>query len=56
MMLTPPVRRSTPGFNELNVSPQRVEIEFDENIKIESPTEKVIITPTENYAYYSFSR
>ena len=41
----PVVRNSTPGFNELNVSPQRVEIEFDENIKIESPTEKVIITP-----------
>ena len=41
----PVVRRSTPSFNELNVSPQRVEIEFDENIKIESPTEKVIITP-----------
>lgn len=41
----PVVRNSTPSFNALNVSPQRVEIEFDENIKIESPTEKVIITP-----------
>ena len=41
----PVVRGSTPGFNALNESPQRVEIEFDENIKIESPTEKVIITP-----------
>jgi hypothetical protein len=41
----PVVRNSAPDFNALNVSPQRVEIEFDENIKIESPTEKVIITP-----------
>ena len=41
----PVVRGSTPGFNALNEFPQRVEIEFDENIKIESPTEKVIITP-----------
>lgn len=41
----PVVRGSMPDFNALNVSPQRVEIEFDENIKIESPTEKVIITP-----------
>ena len=41
----PVVRSSTPDFNALNVSPQRVEIEFDENIKIESPSEKVIITP-----------
>ena len=29
----------------MNVTPSRIEIEFDENIKIESPTEKVIITP-----------
>ena len=41
----PVVKGSTPEFNALNVTPQRVEIEFDENIKIESPTEKVIITP-----------
>lgn len=41
----PVVRSSTPAFNALNVLPQRVEIEFDENIKIESPSEKVIITP-----------
>ena len=41
----PVVVGSSPQFNALNVSPQRVEIEFDENIKIESPTEKVIITP-----------
>ncbi len=41
----PVVKGSNPGFNDLNTTPQRVEIEFDENIKIESPTEKVIITP-----------
>ncbi|WP_286832969.1 MULTISPECIES: Ig-like domain-containing protein [unclassified Proteiniphilum] len=41
----PVVRRATPGFNALNASPGRIEIEFDENIKIEKPNEKVIITP-----------
>lgn len=41
----PEVRRATPDFNSLNVAPSRIEIEFDENIKIESPNEKVIITP-----------
>jgi len=41
----PKMRRATPSFNALNVTPERIEIEFDENIKIKSPTEKVIITP-----------
>ena len=41
----PVVKSATPEFNTLNIFPERVEIEFDENIKIESPTEKVIITP-----------
>lgn len=41
----PVVRRSTPGFNSLNSSPGKIEIEFDENIKIKTPNEKVIITP-----------
>lgn len=41
----PKVRRATPGFNALNVTPERIEIEFDENIKIKTPSEKVIITP-----------
>lgn len=41
----PVVIRASPGFNSLNATPQRVEIEFNENVKIESPTEKVIITP-----------
>src|SRR5690554_1921408 len=41
----PVVIRTTPEFNSLNAFPERVEIEFDENIKIEKPTEKVIITP-----------
>ncbi|MDD2514186.1 MAG: Ig-like domain-containing protein [Proteiniphilum sp.] len=41
----PVVRRSTPDFNALNTSPNRIEIEFNENIKIKTPNEKVIITP-----------
>lgn len=42
---SPVVKRATPNFNSLNVSTKTVEIEFDENIKIEKPMEKVIITP-----------
>lgn len=41
----PVVVKASPDFNALNATPHRVEIEFNENIKIESPTEKVIITP-----------
>jgi uncharacterized protein (DUF2141 family) len=41
----PKVKRATPDFNSLNVTPSRIEIEFDENIKIEKPTQKVIVTP-----------
>ncbi len=41
----PKVVRAYPDFNTLNATPSRIEIEFDENIKIESPNEKVIITP-----------
>ena len=41
----PKIRRANPDFNALNSSKTVVEIEFDENIKIESPSEKVIITP-----------
>lgn len=44
----PVVRRASPGFNALSVSPTRIEIEFDENIKIKNPNEKVIITPPQN--------
>ena len=43
---TPPrVVRSNPQNSALNVDRKIVEIEFDENIKVEKPTEKVIITP-----------
>jgi hypothetical protein len=43
---TPPrLIRSNPKNNALNVSRNIVEIEFDENITVEKPTEKVIITP-----------
>lgn len=41
----PKLVRSNPKNNELNVSRSVIEIEFDENIKIEKPAEKVIITP-----------
>lgn len=41
----PKVKRAAPGFNSLGITPSKIEIEFDENIKIKSPTEKVIITP-----------
>lgn len=41
----PVIKRATPNFNSLNVSTKTIEIEFDENIKIEKPMEKVIITP-----------
>ena len=43
---TPPVFvKSTPAPGALNVSKQRVEIEFDEIIQVESPGEKVIVSP-----------
>lgn len=41
----PVVRSATPEFNSLRSTPNRIEIEFDENIKIKSPGEKVLITP-----------
>jgi hypothetical protein len=41
----PKVRKANPGFNALGITPSKIEIEFDENIKIKSPSEKVIITP-----------
>lgn len=43
---TPPrLIRSNPRNNALNIDRRVIEIEFDENIKIEKPAEKVIITP-----------
>ncbi|MEA4916782.1 Ig-like domain-containing protein [Proteiniphilum sp.] len=41
----PVVKKSTPAFNSLNANPKKIEIEFNENIKIEKSNEKVIITP-----------
>lgn len=44
--VTPPkFVKSTPAPGELNVSKQRVEIEFDEIIQVESPGEKVVVSP-----------
>lgn len=43
---TPPrFVRSTPAPNALNVTSQRIEIEFDELITLENPMEGVIVTP-----------
>ncbi len=43
---TPPkVLKATPDFNSLNVGSNKIEILFDENIKVEKANEKVIITP-----------
>lgn len=41
----PVVKKTSPAFNGLNVTTKTIVIEFDENIKIEKPMEKVIITP-----------
>lgn len=43
---TPPLFvKSNPAPGALNVSKQRIEIEFDEIIQVESPGEKVIVSP-----------
>ena len=36
---------STPVPNALNVSKQKIEIEFDEIIQVDKPSEKVIVSP-----------
>ncbi|NDW08403.1 Ig-like domain-containing domain [Dysgonomonas sp. 520] len=41
----PKVMKSTPGFNEINVKTNKIEIVFDELVQLEKPEEKVIITP-----------
>ncbi len=41
----PKVVKATPDFNALNISKSKIEILFDENVKIEKPMEKVIIAP-----------
>ncbi len=41
----PKVVKATPSFDALNNSNTKIEIIFDENIKIEKPMEKVIIAP-----------
>ncbi len=41
----PKVVKATPDFNTLNNSKLKVEILFDENVKIEKPMDKVIIAP-----------
>lgn len=47
--VTPPrFVKSTPGLNAVNVRSKKIEIEFDEYIKLENPGEKVIISPPQN--------
>lgn len=41
----PKVLRANPHFNALNSKSKKIQIEFDENVKIEKPLEKIIITP-----------
>ena len=41
----PKVVKASPDFNALNNEKTKIEIVFDENIKIEKPMEKVIIAP-----------
>ena len=41
----PKVVKASPEFNSLNNNVSKIEILFDENIKIEKPMEKVIIAP-----------
>ncbi len=41
----PKVVKATPDFNALNNTKSKIEIVFDENIKIEKPMDKVIIAP-----------
>lgn len=44
--VTPPkLLKANPPNNALNVNKKIIEFEFDENVKIEKPAEKVIITP-----------
>lgn len=45
----PPVpRTATPSFNSLNVGRKKIVIDFDEYIKLEKPSEKIIITPPQS--------
>ena len=41
----PKVVKASPDFNSLNNDKSKIEIIFDENVKIEKPMEKVIIAP-----------
>lgn len=51
---TPPVFiKSMPVPNALNVSKQKIEIEFDEIIQVDKPSEKVIVSP-KRYARNSY--
>ncbi|HTN67952.1 MAG TPA: Ig-like domain-containing domain [Dysgonamonadaceae bacterium] len=41
----PEVVKASPDFNETNTKQSKIEILFDENVKIENPMDKVIIAP-----------
>ena len=45
---TPPVFvKSNPKPNQLNFNKNKIEIEFDEIIQVDKPTEKVIVSPAQ---------
>ncbi|MFR9165392.1 MAG: Ig-like domain-containing protein [Dysgonomonas sp.] len=41
----PVVVKSTPSFNQTNVASHKIEIEFDEFVKLDQPMDKIIVTP-----------
>lgn len=46
---TPPhVVRTSPRFGEMDVRPKKIVLEFDENIKIASAMEKVVVSPPQS--------
>ena len=49
---TPPVFvKSNPKPNQLNFNKNKIEIEFDEIIQVDKPTEKVIVSPCRKYRH-----
>ena len=50
---TPPVFvKSNPKPNQLNFNKNKIEIEFDEIIQVDKPTEKVIVSPAISQMLY----
>lgn len=48
---TPPrFVRSNPGAGAINVTPSRIDIYFDENVKVDDPVNKVVVSPVQGQA------